>query len=148
MLVSANRTIAHLVAAHPIAGAELADPGLDLVLQRLKPTSARSAVQVITTQVATRLGEFELLIAEVGDELESAAEGGDEPAQYILGGDIAALDLGNPGNRYTHPDSDLLLSHSAPLAHFRQPPAAGVIQHRGDRRIEGVLAPGSLNGTL
>src|SRR5271170_86972 len=37
MLVSANRTIVHLVAAHPIAGAELADPGLGLVLQRLKP---------------------------------------------------------------------------------------------------------------
>lgn len=35
--MSANRTIVHLVAAHPIAGAELADPGLDLVLQRLKP---------------------------------------------------------------------------------------------------------------
>ena len=37
MLVSTNRAIVHLVAAHPIARAELADPGLDLVLQRLKP---------------------------------------------------------------------------------------------------------------
>ena len=37
MLVSTNRTIVHLVAAQPIAGTELADPGLDLALQRLKP---------------------------------------------------------------------------------------------------------------
>src|SRR5271166_3784435 len=37
MLVSTNRTIVHLVAAQPTAGAELADPGLDLALQRLKP---------------------------------------------------------------------------------------------------------------
>src|SRR5208337_1667930 len=37
MLVSTNRTIVHLVAAQPSAGAELADPGLDLALQRLKP---------------------------------------------------------------------------------------------------------------
>ena len=35
--MSTNRTIVHLVAAHPIAAAELADPGLDLVLERLKP---------------------------------------------------------------------------------------------------------------
>jgi hypothetical protein len=35
--VSTNRTIVHLVAAQPTAGAELADPGLDLALQRLKP---------------------------------------------------------------------------------------------------------------
>ena len=32
-----NRTIVHLVAAQPTTGAELADPGLDLPLQRLKP---------------------------------------------------------------------------------------------------------------
>jgi hypothetical protein len=37
MLVSTNRTIVHLVAAQPAGGAELADLGLDLVLQRLKP---------------------------------------------------------------------------------------------------------------
>jgi len=32
-----NRTIVHLVTAQPTAGAELADPGLHLTLQRLKP---------------------------------------------------------------------------------------------------------------
>ena len=37
MLVSTNRTIVHLVAAQPTAGAELAYPGLGLALQRLKP---------------------------------------------------------------------------------------------------------------
>ena len=37
MLVSTNRTIVHLVTVQPVAGAELADPGLDLALQRLQP---------------------------------------------------------------------------------------------------------------
>src|SRR5579864_3399064 len=37
MLVSTNRTIVHLVAAQPVGAAELADPGLNLALQRLKP---------------------------------------------------------------------------------------------------------------
>ena len=32
-----NRTIVHLISAQPVGGAELADPGLDLTLQRLKP---------------------------------------------------------------------------------------------------------------
>jgi hypothetical protein len=32
-----NRTVVHLVAAQPVAGAELADPGLHLTLQRFKP---------------------------------------------------------------------------------------------------------------
>jgi hypothetical protein len=31
-----NRTIVYLVAAQPVGGAELADPGLDLVLQSLE----------------------------------------------------------------------------------------------------------------
>ncbi len=35
--MSTNRTIVHLVAAQPTAGAELVDPGLDLALERLKP---------------------------------------------------------------------------------------------------------------
>ena len=37
MLVSANRTAVRLVAAQPVGGAELPDPGLDLVLQHLEP---------------------------------------------------------------------------------------------------------------
>ena len=32
-----NRTIVHLVAAQPVGGAELADPGLDLALQSFEP---------------------------------------------------------------------------------------------------------------
>ena len=35
--MSTNRTIVHLVAVQPVAGAEIADPGLDLALQRLQP---------------------------------------------------------------------------------------------------------------
>jgi len=37
-------------------------------------------------------GDLELLVAEVGDELESAPEGGDVAVQDVLGGDITALD--------------------------------------------------------
>jgi hypothetical protein len=33
-----NRTVVHLVAAQPVSRTELADPGLDLVLQCFKPT--------------------------------------------------------------------------------------------------------------
>lgn len=37
MLVSTNRTVVNLIPAQPVASMELADLGLDLVLQRLKP---------------------------------------------------------------------------------------------------------------
>jgi hypothetical protein len=93
-------------------------------------------------------GQFELLVAEVGDELEGAAECGDEPAEHVLGGDVSAFDLGDSRDRHSHPGRDLLLGHPAPLAHLGQPPAAGVVQHRVDRRIEGLLAAGRLNGPL
>jgi hypothetical protein len=39
-------------------------------------------------------GDLELLVAEVGDELEGAAEGGDVAVQDVLGGDVPAFDLG------------------------------------------------------
>src|SRR5450755_2409175 len=93
-------------------------------------------------------GNLELLVAEVGDELEGAAEGGDEAVQDILGGDIAVFDLGDPGDRDAHPCGDLLLGHPAALAHLGEPPAAGVVQHRGDGGVEGLLAAGSFDGAL
>jgi hypothetical protein len=65
-----------------------------------------------------------------------------------LGGDVAALDLGNPRDRHAHPGGDLLLCHPAPLAHLGQSPAAGIVHHRGDGRVEGFLAAGRLNGPL
>jgi hypothetical protein len=37
-----------------------------------------------------RSGDRELLVAEVGDELQGAPEGGDEPVEDILGGDMEA----------------------------------------------------------
>ena len=43
-------------------------------------------------------GDLELLVAEVCDELEGTAEGGDVAVQDVLGGDVAAFDLGYPGN--------------------------------------------------
>jgi hypothetical protein len=50
------------------------------------------------TTAARQSGELELLVAEVGDELEGAAKGGDVAVQDILGGDVSSFDLGNPGN--------------------------------------------------
>ena len=96
----------------------------------------------------SRSGDLELLVAEVGDELEGAAEGGDEPVKDVLSGNVAAFDLGHPGDRHAHPGGDLLLGHTAPLAHFGQPPAAGVIQHRGNSRFESLLAAGRLDSPL
>jgi hypothetical protein len=43
-------------------------------------------------------GDLELLVAEVGDELEGAAKGRDIAVQDILSGDVSSFDLGNPGN--------------------------------------------------
>ena len=40
-------------------------------------------------------GGLELLVAEVGDEIEGAAEGGDVAVQDVLGGDVASFDLGD-----------------------------------------------------
>jgi hypothetical protein len=44
------------------------------------------------------LGDLELLVAEVGDEFEGTAEGGDVAVQDVLGGDVAAFDLGYPAD--------------------------------------------------
>src|ERR1019366_1415293 len=93
-------------------------------------------------------GDLELLVAEVGDELEGSAERGDEAVQDVLGGDVAAFDLGDPGDRDAHPSGYLLLGHPAPLTYLGQPPAAGAVQHRGDRRVERLLAACSLDRAL
>ncbi len=45
-----------------------------------------------------RSGDFELLVAEVGDEFEGSAEGGDEAVEDVLGGHVAAFDLGDAGD--------------------------------------------------
>src|SRR4029077_14011258 len=88
-------------------------------------------------------GDFKQLVAEVGYELEGAAEGGNVAVQDVLGGDVAAFDVGaacgalaacDRGDACAgapNPVASRLLGHPAPLAHLAQPPAAGVIQHRG-----------------
>jgi hypothetical protein len=40
------------------------------------------------------------------------------------------------------------LGHPASLAHLGQPPAARVVEHRGDSGLEGLLASGGLDGAL
>jgi hypothetical protein len=42
--------------------------------------------------------DFQLLVTEVGDELEGAAERGDEAVQRVLGRPVAAFDLRDPGD--------------------------------------------------
>jgi hypothetical protein len=51
----------------------------------------------------------------------------------------------DPRDRHAHPDGDLLLGQPAPLAHPGQPPAAGIVQHRGDGRAESLLTAGALD---
>jgi hypothetical protein len=55
-----------------------------------------------------RSGDFELLVAEIGDELQGAAEGSDEPVEDIVGGHVPAFDLGDPGDRHAHLGGHLL----------------------------------------
>lgn len=59
------------------------------------------AVKGGSRRVPAGSGKLELLIAEVGDQFEGTAEGSDKPAQDVLGGDVAALDLGNPRHWFT-----------------------------------------------
>ncbi len=92
----------------------------------------------------------ELLVAEVGDELERAAEPGDEAVEDVLGRQRRhfLFDLRDPGDPRRPSGRDLLLGQPAALAHPGQPPAAGVAEYRGDRRVEGLLAAGGLHGAL
>jgi hypothetical protein len=66
----------------------------------------------------------------------------------VLGGDAAALDLGDSDDRDAHPGDDLLLGQAAVLAHLGEPPAAGVVEHRADGGVEGLLAAGGFDGAL
>jgi hypothetical protein len=50
-----------------------------------------------------RSGDLELFVSEVSDELEGAAERGDEAIPDVLSGDVAAFDLGDAGDRDAHP---------------------------------------------
>ena len=65
-----------------------------------KPIGELTSSGLLTPSAARdrRLGDLELLVAEVGDEFEGTAEGGDVAVQDVLGGDVAAFDLGYPGN--------------------------------------------------
>jgi hypothetical protein len=50
------------------------------------------------TLVIAGSGDLELLVAEVCDELEGAAEGRDVAVQDVLGGYVSAFNLGYTGN--------------------------------------------------
>jgi len=66
-----------------------------VITSRARPVLIRPAVG---QPAVARSGNLELLVAEVGDEFEGAAEGGDVAVPGVLGGDVAAFDLGNPGD--------------------------------------------------
>jgi hypothetical protein len=54
-----------------------------------------------------------LLVAEVGDELEGAAQDGDVAVKDVLGGDVAAFDLRDPGDGDADAGGDLFLGQAA-----------------------------------
>jgi hypothetical protein len=54
--------------------------------------------------------------AEIGHEVEPAAEGLDVAGDDLEGGHLAVLDLGHPGDAYAHGGSDLLLAQAQLLA--------------------------------
>jgi len=55
-------------------------------------------------------------VAEVGDEVQPAAEGLDVAGDDLEGGDLAVLDLGYPGDTYVRGGGDLLLAQAQLLA--------------------------------
>src|SRR5215467_8677408 len=60
-------------------------------------------------------GDLELLVAEVGDEIEGPAEGGDVAVQDVLGGDVTGSDLRDAGDRDAHAGGHLFLGRAATL---------------------------------
>lgn len=56
-------------------------------------------------------GDLKLFVAEVGDEIEGAAECGGVAVQNVLAGDVTAFKLGGPGYRRDRSDAHLLLWH-------------------------------------
>ncbi len=55
-------------------------------------------------------------VAEISDEVQSAAEGLDVAGDNLERGDLAVLDLGHPGDAHPHGGGDLLLAQGQLLA--------------------------------
>jgi len=61
-------------------------------------------------------GQPDRPVAEVGDEVQPAAEGLDVAGDDLEGGDLAVLDLGYPGDAHPHGGGDLFLAQAQLLA--------------------------------
>jgi hypothetical protein len=68
------------------------EPQASLLLPKASDTPMSEAAGMV-------VADLELLVAEVGDELEGAAQGCDEAVEDVLSGHIAAFDLGDAGDR-------------------------------------------------
>jgi hypothetical protein len=55
-------------------------------------------------------------VAEIGDEVQPSPESLDVTGDDLEGGDLAVLDLGYPGNAYSHSSGDLPLAQAQVLA--------------------------------
>ena len=76
---------------------------------------------------STGLDEGEPLVAEVGDDLQAAAEGFDISRQgaQFGGARLSVLDRGHAALGDAHPGSDLNLSDAKATAHLGEPESAG-----------------------
>jgi hypothetical protein len=57
-----------------------------------------------------------MVLSEIGDQVQPAAEGLDVAGDDLEGGELAVLDLGYPGNGHADGDGDLYLARNQLLA--------------------------------
>jgi hypothetical protein len=72
-----------------------------------------------------------MILSEIGDQVQSAAEGLDVAGDDLEGGDLAVLDLDTPSDGHAHGDSDLLFAQTQMLARLGElvPARLGEPQH-------------------
>ena len=94
-------------------------------------------------------GQFDGLVAEIGDEVQSASEGLDVAGDDLEGGDLAVLDLGYPGDADAHRGGDLLLAQAELLAGLGELVPAGLGEQPTPARVDFLGGnPGSVQLAL